>query len=233
MSTNIGSIREIILDTETTGIDPLMGHRIVEIGAIEMRNKVLTGEKFHCYIDPERDMPDDVYRIHGISGEFLKGKPKFADIVEEFTNFIGDSKLVIHNAPFDIKFLNHELSLLGKPSLELDKAIDTLIIARKKFPGMRNNLDALCKRFGVDNSARTFHGALRDAALLAEVYVELMGGRQASFDMVKAQDKYSFQKIQVEDNRVEKKTIVVMPTKEELKNHQMFLAQMSKTGMMN
>jgi len=225
--------REIILDTETTGLEPQTGHRIVEIGAVEMRNKVLTGKKFHFYINPERDMPSDAYRIHGISGEFLKDKPKFAEIANEFISFIGNSKLVIHNAPFDIKFLNHELSLINKPSLDLENTIDTLIIARKKFPGMKTNLDALCRRFNVDNSARTFHGALRDAALLAEVYVELMGGRQASFNLNKNQTKSEVIEIQTTNKYKEKRTIVIMPTKEELKNHKMFLAQMSGPGIVN
>ena len=158
------NIREIVLDTETTGLNPQDGHRIVEIGALEMVNKVLTGKKFHFYINPERDMPSEAYRIHGISSEFLKDKPVFKEIAKEFLDFIEDGKLVIHNAPFDIKFLNYELSLVNLPSLELSEAIDTLIIARKNYPGARVNLDALCRRFKIDNSSRDFHGALLDAA---------------------------------------------------------------------
>jgi len=176
-------IREIILDTETTGLSPKGGHRIVEVGAMEMVNKVLTGKKFHYYVNPQRDMPNEAYRIHGISSEFLQDKPLFSEIADEFMDFIEGGKLVIHNAPFDIKFLNHELSLVNKPSLELADAIDTLIMARKTFPGAKVNLDALCRRFKVDNSSREYHGALKDAVLLAEVYVELTGGRQVSFSM--------------------------------------------------
>ena len=177
------NIREIILDTETTGLSPKDGHRIVEIGALEMVNKVLTGKQFHYYINPERSMSSEAYRVHGISEEFLKDKPLFKDVVEDFLEFIKEDSLVIHNAPFDIKFLNYELSLVNKIQLELLNAIDTLPMARKKFPGARASLDALCKRFKVDNSARQFHGALKDAELLAGVYVELTGGRQSSFSM--------------------------------------------------
>jgi DNA polymerase-3 subunit epsilon len=177
------NIREIILDTETTGLSPKDGHRIVEIGALEMVNKVLTGKQFHYYINPERSMPSEAYRVHGISEEFLKDKPLFKDVVEGFLEFIKEDSLVIHNAPFDIKFLNYEFSLVNKIPLELLNAIDTLPMARKKFPGARASLDALCKRFKVDNSARQFHGALKDAELLAGVYVELTGGRQSSFSM--------------------------------------------------
>jgi DNA polymerase-3 subunit epsilon len=176
-------IREIILDTETTGLNPREGHRIVEIGALEMVNKVLTGRSFHHYINPERSMPAEAYRIHGISEEFLQDKPVFAEIAQDFLDFIEGGILVIHNAPFDTKFLNHELTLLKKPQLELSEVIDTLIMARRTFPGARASLDALCKRFKIDNSTRQLHGALLDAELLAEVYVELTGGRQSSFSL--------------------------------------------------
>lgn len=179
------NIREIILDTETTGLSPKDGHRIVEIGALEMVNKVLTGRSFHHYINPKRAMPNEAYRVHGISESFLKDKPLFEEVVQGFLEFIDSGVLVIHNAPFDIKFLNHELSLVNKAPLELAQAIDTLPMARKKFPGARASLDALCKRFKVDNSSRQFHGALKDAELLAEVYVELTGGRQSSFSIQK------------------------------------------------
>eukprot|EP00919_Chromeraceae_sp_WS-2016_P044567 GHVR01106370.1.p1 GENE.GHVR01106370.1~~GHVR01106370.1.p1 ORF type:complete len:174 (-),score=21.04 GHVR01106370.1:343-864(-) len=172
------NIREVILDTETTGFSPTLGDRIVEIGALKMVNKVLTGDKFHYYINPERGMPFHAYRAHGISEEFLKDKPLFKDIVEEFLEFIGGSNLVIHNAPFDIRFINHEFSLVSKAPLQLEHAVDTLLLARKTFPGEKATLDALCKRFKVDNSSRQFHGALKDAVLLARVYVQLTGGRQ-------------------------------------------------------
>ena len=218
-------VREIILDTETTGLDPFDGHRIVEIGALEMRNKVVTGNKFHFYINPERDMPTEAYRIHGISGEFLKTKPLFAEIVDDFLNFIDGARLVIHNAPFDIKFLNYELSKVNKPSFELAHAVDTLIMARKMFPGARSSLDALCKRFRIDNSGRQLHGALKDAALLADVYVELTGGRQVTFDMGgKVQDTHQnlARNSRVSTNDKGK---TIAPTKEELKKHKEFIAK--------
>lgn len=220
------NIREIVLDTETTGLNPQDGHRIVEIGALEMVNKVLTGKKFHFYINPERDMPNEAYRIHGISSDFLKDKPVFKEIAEEFLDFIEGGKLVIHNAPFDIKFLNYELSLVNLPSLELSEAIDTLIIARKNYPGARVNLDALCRRFKVDNSSREFHGALLDAALLAEVYVELTGGRQTSFVMGNEASN-EFQKDMV-DIKAEGNKLVVYPTEQEVKKHQEFMEKFIK-----
>lgn len=215
------NIREIIIDTETTGLSPRDGHRIVEIGALEMVNKVLTGEKFHYYINPERGMPNEAYRVHGISEEFLKDKPLFKDIVQEFLEFMGGSNLVIHNAPFDIKFLNHEFSLVSKAPLELSDAVDTLLLARKTFPGARATLDALCKRFKVDNSSRQFHGALKDAVLLAEVYVELTGGRQSSFSM---QGDTSEKNLLDElSSAAVGNKLVIYPTSEEKKHHGEFL----------
>lgn len=171
-------MREIVLDTETTGLSPQDGHRLVEIGCLELINHVATGNTFHTYIDPERDMPDGAFQVHGLSAEFLRGKPKFAEVADAFLEFIGDDPLVIHNASFDMGFINWELKATGRPALPMSRAIDTLDIARKKFPGAQNNLDALCRRFNVDNSGRTKHGALLDSELLAEVYLELMGGRQ-------------------------------------------------------
>ena len=171
-------MREIVLDTETTGISPNDGHRLVEIGCLELFNHVATGKTFHTYVDPERDMPEGAFKVHGLSEEFLRGKPKFADIVDEFLAFIGDDPLVIHNASFDMGFLNAELKKIGRTALPMARAVDTLDIARRKYPGAQNNLDALCRRFGVDNSGRTKHGALLDSELLAEVYLEMMGGRQ-------------------------------------------------------
>lgn len=217
-------LREIILDTETTGLEPRDGHRIVEIGAIEMVNKVLTGKHFHFYINPERDMPTEAYRIHGISGEFLKDKPLFKQIAKDFLIFIKDSKLIIHNAAFDIKFINYELSLLNRPStefLELANTIDTLALARKMFPGMKASLDALCKRYKIDNSTRKLHGALKDAALLAEVYVELTGGRQVSFNI---KNNIQIEEAAIRTFTVQHKDIVIIkPTKEELRKHKEFL----------
>jgi len=176
-------MREIVLDTETTGFDPQTGDRIVEIGAVELFNHMPTGGVYHQYINPERAMPEDAFAVHGLSDEFLADKPVFADIAEAFLDFVGDAKMVIHNASFDMKFLNAELGWAKKPRLPMDQAIDTLEIARKKYPGAQNSLDALCRRFAVDNSAREKHGALLDSELLAEVYLELVGGRQPDFGL--------------------------------------------------
>lgn len=176
-------MREIVLDTETTGFDPETGDRIVEIGAVELFNHMPTGKTYHQYVNPERDMPQDAFEVHGLSEEFLRDKPVFARIVEDFIAFIGDAKLVIHNASFDMKFINAELRWVNKQQLPMDQAIDTLAIARAKFPGSPASLDALCRRFGIDNSARTLHGALLDSEILAEVYLELIGGRQPDFGL--------------------------------------------------
>jgi len=172
------AMRQIVLDTETTGLSPAEGHRLVELGCIELMNHVATGNIFHRYINPERDMPEAAERVHGLSAEFLRDKPKFAEVAVEFLDFIADAPLVIHNAAFDMAFLNHELKLAGHVPLPPDRAIDTLDMARRRFPGAQNSLDALCRRFEIDNSGRVKHGALLDAELLAEVYLELMGGRQ-------------------------------------------------------
>lgn len=173
-------MREIVFDTETTGLDPANGHRIIEIGCIEVFNVIPTGQHFHVYIDPERDIPDEAFRVHGISAEFLKGKQVFAAIAESFLNFIGDGKLVAHNAEFDMRFINAELALLGLPPISSERVVDTLALARRRHPGASNSLDALCQRYGIDNSRRTKHGALLDAEILAEVYAELTGGRQTN-----------------------------------------------------
>ena len=170
--------REIVLDTETTGFKPEEGDRIVEIGAVELINHVPTGRTYHQYINPQRSMPADAFAVHGLGDDFLKDKPVFADIADAFLTFIGDARLVIHNAAFDMRFLNAELSWVNRPGIAPDRAIDTLAIARQKFPGAQASLDALCRRFGIDNSQRTLHGALLDSEILAEVYLELIGGRQ-------------------------------------------------------
>jgi len=177
-------MREIVLDTETTGLDPASGHRIVEIGCVELFNHVATGRVFHRYINPERDMPDEAFAVHGLSEEFLADQPLFAHIADELIEFLEDSRLVIHNAEFDMKFLNWELTLLQRPVLPKDRALDTVAMARKRFPGSPASLDALCKRFAIDNSARSKHGALLDAELLAEVYLELIGGREPSLSLL-------------------------------------------------
>jgi DNA polymerase-3 subunit epsilon len=171
-------MREIVLDTETTGLDPLQGDRLVEIGCVELMNHLPTGKVYHVYINPEREIPAEATAVHGITNDFVKDKPTFGEIVGEFMDFIGEARLVIHNAEFDMKFLNAELKTFGFPSLDMRRALDTVRVAREKFPGSPANLDALCRRFGIDNSSRTFHGALLDSQLLAEVYLELLGGRQ-------------------------------------------------------
>ncbi|MEX0582284.1 MAG: DNA polymerase III subunit epsilon [Sneathiella sp.] len=176
-------MREIVLDTETTGFDPNEGDRIVEIGCIELINHIPTENVFHRYINPERDMPDSAFKVHGLSEGFLRGHKVIAEEIDEFLEFIGESKLVIHNAQFDMKFLNAELARLNRPALPMTQSIDTVSMARRKFPGAQANLDALCRRFGIDNSARTKHGALLDAELLAEVYLELIGGRQRGLSL--------------------------------------------------
>lgn len=178
-------MREIVLDTETTGFDPNAGHRIVELACIELINGVPTKRPpLHRYINPERDMPEDAFKVHGLSAEFLAGHPTFAEVADEFLAFVGeDSRFVIHNADFDMRFLNAELAKLGKPVFAPDRALCTMIMARRKYPGAPASLDALCKRFGIDNSHRTYHGALLDTELLADVYIELTGGRQTGFNL--------------------------------------------------
>lgn len=174
-------MREIVLDTETTGFDPHSGDRIVEIGAVELFNHVATGKTYHQYINPERGMPQEAFEVHGLGDDFLRDKPKFKAIGQAFLDFVGDSKMIIHNAAFDIKFLNAELGWIGLPQLPWEQAIDTLAIARKRYPGSPASLDALCRRFNIDNSSRTLHGALLDSEILAEVYLEMIGGRQPDF----------------------------------------------------
>lgn len=171
-------MREIVLDTETTGFEPAEGHRIVEIGAVELFNHVPTGRTYHQYINPQRPMPAEAFAVHGLGDDFLRNQPLFAEIAPAFAAFVEDASLVIHNAAFDMKFLNFELARAGMAQLPMNRAIDTLTIARQKFPGSPASLDALCRRFGVDNSAREKHGALLDSEILAEVYLELIGGRQ-------------------------------------------------------
>jgi len=172
-------MREIVLDTETTGLDPLDGHRLVEIGCVELINGIPSGQTFHAYFNPERSMPAEAFAVHGLSEEFLKDKLFFAEAADDLIAFLGDAQLVIHNAAFDLGFINAEMERAGRPPLARDRLIDTLMIARRKHPGGSNRLDDLCVRYAIDNSRRTKHGALLDAELLAEVYVELIGARQA------------------------------------------------------
>ncbi|NNE78788.1 MAG: DNA polymerase III subunit epsilon [Silicimonas sp.] len=181
-------MREIVLDTETTGLDPETGDRIVEIGAVELFGHMPTGRTYHQYVNPERDVPEGAVQVHGLTFDFLRDKPVFKDVAEAFLDFIGDAKLVIHNAAFDMKFINAELRWQKIQTLPFDRAIDTLEIARKKFPGSPASLDALCRRYGIDNSARTLHGALLDSEILAEVYLELIGGRQPDLVLASSND---------------------------------------------
>jgi DNA polymerase-3 subunit epsilon len=177
-------MREIIFDTETTGLDPKTGDRMVEIGCIEMIGRVETGRSFHAFFNPERDMPPEAERVHGLSSAFLATKPRFAEVVEDLLAFIGDAPLVAHNAGFDFGFLNNELVLIGREPVSMERMVDTVAIARRKHPGAKLSLDALCTRYGIDRSHRVKHGALLDAELLAQVYVELTGGRQIGLGLV-------------------------------------------------
>ena len=176
-------MREVIFDTETTGLDPKTGDRMVEIGCVEMVGRVETGRTFHAYFNPDRDMPPEAERVHGLSAAFLATKPRFAETAEELLEFLGDSNLVAHNAGFDFGFLNNELELVGRAPISLDRMVDTVALARKKHPGAKLSLDALCTRYGIDRSHRVKHGALLDAELLAQVYVELRGGRQIGLEL--------------------------------------------------
>lgn len=217
-------MREIALDTETTGLNPKSGHKVVEIGCVEMLNHIATGDVFHVYINPGRDMPEEAFRVHGLSEAFLKDHPVFKNVADDFLAFIGDDPLVIHNAAFDMGFLNWELEQIGKPVLDMARTIDTVQMARKKFPGAQANLDALCRRFGIDNSDRDLHGALLDARLLADVYLELMGGRQTGLGLgteskVEAQDEIKIEKRQLREART------FAPSEDEMAAHAQFIAQ--------
>ena len=219
-------MREIVLDTETTGFKPAEGHRIVEIGCLELHNHVPTGNSFHKYVNPERDMPTEAFQVHGLSEGFLSDKPVFAEIVGEFLEFIGDSRLVIHNAAFDMAFINAELEMVGFPTLPMSRSLDTVRMARDKFPGAQASLDALCRRFNIDNSARTKHGALLDAELLAEVYLELMGGRQRGFGLTDTQEREAAAPIAIE--RVARQPRPHEASEEELAAHRKFLERLTE-----
>ncbi|MFY9687429.1 MAG: DNA polymerase III subunit epsilon [Pseudolabrys sp.] len=182
-------MREIVLDTETTGLDPAQGHRLVELGCIELLNGIPTGSTYHAYINPERDMPAEAFAVHGLSGEFLKGHKRFVDVVDDFLAFIGDAPLVIHNAGFDHAFLCAELKRVERELIARERLIDTLLLARRKHPAGPNRLDDLCARYGIDSSRRTKHGALLDAEILAEVYVELIGARQAQLGLAESRER--------------------------------------------
>lgn len=225
-------MREIVLDTETTGFDPAEGDRIVEIGAVELYNHLPTGRTWHQYINPQRTMPAGAFEVHGLGDDFLRDKPVFAAIGQAFLDFIEDAKLVIHNASFDMKFLNHELRQIGLPEIPWARAIDTLAIARQKFPGSPASLDALCRRFGVNNSAREKHGALLDSEILAEVYLELIGGRQPDLVLAPAQSQ-SRQAIDSSDWRPRPRPELLPPrvTPEEGAAHLAFVAKLGETAI--
>jgi DNA polymerase-3 subunit epsilon len=222
-------MREIALDTETTGISAQQGHRVIEIGAVEMINHFRTGKHFHAYINPQRPVDEGAFKVHGISDDFLKDKPLFKDIVSDFLEFIGDSRLVIHNAPFDIGFLNHHLHQLGVGLLQNDRVLDTLELARKKFPGAKNSLDALCNRFSIDLSAREKHGALLDSELLADVYAEMIGAGANQRNLMFAQEKAAQQKVQASIKIVRQETYEARTftlTEEEQQAHDAFVAKL-------
>ena len=228
-------MREIVLDTETTGFDPVAGDRIVEIGAVELLNHLPTGRVYHAYVNPERAMPAEAFAVHGLGNEFLADKPVFAAVADGFLTFIGDARLVIHNASFDMKFLNFELKRAGHPTLPWSRALDTLALAREKFPGAQNSLDALCRRFGIDNSARTLHGALLDSEILADVYLELIGGRQPDLILApapQASAQSSEQRQQPQGAaRQRPAPLASRLTQEELAGHREFVAKMGEKAV--
>lgn len=224
-------MREIVLDTETTGFDPTTGDRIVEIGAVELERHVPTGRTYHQYINPERSMPQEAFEVHGLGDEFLADKPKFAEIGQAFLDFVGDAKLVIHNAAFDMKFLNAELGWMGLPLLPFDQALDTLLIARKKFPGSPASLDALCRRFNIDNSSRTLHGALLDSEILAEVYLELIGGRQPDFALAQTTQSSSTGTDTAWTIPARPKPLAPRITKEERASHAAFVEKLGDDAL--
>ena len=226
-------MREIVLDTETTGFEPSEGHRIVEIGAIELLNKMPTGRTYHQYINPERAMPKEAFEVHGLGDDFLRDKPVFKTIARAFIEFVGEATLVIHNAAFDMKFLNAELTALGHPGLPMSQSLDTVAMARRKFPGAPASLDALCRRFGIDNSAREKHGALLDCELLAEVYLELIGGRQPDFVLATAAAQTAAHQRATQAGRARVRPSPLAPrlTEEEQAAHHAFLAKMGDAAV--
>jgi DNA polymerase-3 subunit epsilon len=224
-------MREIVFDTETTGLDPAEGHRIVEIGALELENHMPTGRSFHRYLNPDRPMPKEAFDVHGLGDDFLRDKPRFRDIAAEFLAFIGQARLIAHNAGFDMRFLNAELAAIGAAPLPDGRALDTAALARQKFPGAPASLDALCRRFGVDNSGREKHGALLDSELLAEVYLELIGGRQPGLTLAAATRSDS--RAETSDWRPRPRPTPLPPrlTAAEEAAHAAFVARMGATAL--
>jgi len=225
-------MREIVLDTETTGLDPATGDRIVEIGAIELFNHLPTGNRFHKYINPQRDMPQEAYAVHGLSEEFLSDKPLFAEVVDEFEKFISSDTLIIHNAPFDMKFLNAELKKINRPVLKFDRVIDSLMLARKKHPAGPNSLDALCRRYKIDNSMRDIHGALLDSELLAGVYLELIGGRQTTLTLaVQEKKQVTVDVLEIKTDRVRPSPLPARLTEKEKQAHAAFIEELAGASL--
>ncbi len=218
-----GMTREIVLDTETTGLDPAEGHRLVEIGCVELANHLPTGKTYQVYLNPMRDVPAEAARVHGLTTEFLKDKPLFTEAVGDFLDFIGDAALVIHNAEFDMKFINAELQSAGFKKISMTRVVDTLPMAREKFPGQPANLDALCRRFNIDNSNRKFHGALLDSELLSEVYLELVGGRQHGLGLGDARAEKRSVALNARIKRQTREKRSFAASKEELKAHEELL----------
>ena len=219
-------MRQIFLDTETTGLEPSLGHRIIEIAAVEMINRRFTGNHYHCYLNPDREIDAGAQQVHGISAEFLQDKPRFKDVVDEFIEYVNGAELIIHNAPFDIGFLNHELGMLARERIGnfCPSVIDTLKMAKELHPGQKNNLDALCRRYQVDNSARTLHGALLDAELLAEVYLALTRGQ----DSLNIEMEEVTVASAMEQGNAPREQVVLQATAEELALHQQYLEGLDK-----
>ncbi len=224
--------RQIVLDTETTGLSPKEGHQIIEIGCVELINRRLTQNHFHVYINPEREVEEEALAVHGISNDFLKEKPKFAEIVDDFVGFIQGAELIIHNAPFDVGFMDHELSLLANEARRIENlctVFDTLLFARKKHPGARNSLDALCKRYGIDNSHRDLHGALLDAEILADVYLLMTGGQASLLEEDDVFESAGSEKI-VRLHKERPALKIVHCSEEELTQHKHYLAQLKNNN---
>ncbi len=222
--------RQIVLDTETTGLEPSQGHRIIEIGCIEMINRRITQNHWHHYLQPDREVDVGAFEVHGISNEFLKDKPRFEDLADDFLEYVRGAELIIHNAPFDVGFLNHELSLLDgdQPKIgDICTVLDTLVMARQKHPGQKNNLDALCKRYEIDNSARTLHGALLDSEILAEVYLIMTGGQTALLLDGESSSQNQVEHVPISSLQVDNLT-VWKPSTEDVQAHQEYLEFLQK-----
>ena len=217
---------EVVLDTETTGLSVAKGHRIVEIGCIELKNQLPTNKTFHCYLNPQRKVSEDAIKVHGYTDEFLADKKKFSDVVDDFLEFIQDKKLVIHNAEFDISHINNELKLIGKPTISKDNVVDTLDIAREKFPGSSISLDALCKRFRIDNSRREFHTALIDCELLSKVYVNLIDQKEPKLNFLSEESN----NLNI-SKKIDYYKKIVQPTKDELESHKIFMKKTFKKSV--